>query len=101
MKTISVAKSNTGCPWAGGEVREVARTEVAKLGKLVCWGSATVQFVLRLADGSEVFVKACDQPRDDERWLRKIAKRGRAMWADRAAGWRTTWIDITDAERSS
>jgi hypothetical protein len=92
------ALSNTGCPWPGGATREFSRTDVLALGKLICWGSACTQFIARLVDGTEVFVRACDQG-DDEKWLRKIAKRKRAGWANRSEGWRTTWIEVIDADR--
>lgn len=94
------ALSNTGCPWPGGEQREFARTDVLALGKLVSWGSSCTQFIVRLVDGADVFVRACDQGAD-EKWLRKIAKRASAGGASRSLGWRTTWIDVTDADRSA
>jgi hypothetical protein len=50
-----------------------------------------VQFIVRLRDGREVFVRADKQHKDDERFLRKIAKAVRCWAPDRGAGFRLTW----------
>ena len=94
MKGIEKTLSNTGCPWPGGTEIEFSQADVVQLGKLTCWGSACIQFIVRLADGREVFVRADKQAKEDERFLRKIAKRvPRTGYATRSEGWRTSWID--------
>lgn len=93
MRGNAKALSNTGCPWPGGEVIEFDQADVAQLGKLTCWGSAGVQFVVRLRDDREVFVRADRQSKEDERFLRKLAKPFRGGYADRAMGFRITWGD--------
>jgi hypothetical protein len=99
MRGLEKALSNTGCPWPGGVEVEFQQADVAALGKLVCWGSACIQFIVRLTDGREVFVRADRQAKEDERFLRKIAKRvPKVGYATRGEGWRTSWIDI-DRER--
>ena len=53
-----------------------AKAEIVAFGKYSIRGAqARTQFLVRLADGRELFVKACDQEKGDERYFRKIAKR--------------------------
>jgi hypothetical protein len=47
MLGVEKTLSNTGCPWPGGGTVEFAQTDVARLGKLYCWGSACVQFIVQ------------------------------------------------------
>jgi len=92
MRGLEKTLSNTGCPWPGGVEVEFVQADVAQLGKLTCWGSACVQFIVRLRDGREVFVRADKQSKDDERFLRKIAKPIRRGWAPgRSEGFHTVW----------
>jgi hypothetical protein len=91
MMGIEKALSNTGCPWPGGDVVEFAQGDVVQLGKLYCWGSACVQFIVRLADGREVFVRADKQAKEDERFLRRIARPIRGGGPGRSEGFRTVW----------
>ena len=93
MRGIEKALSNTSCPWPGGAEVMFDQPDVAQLGKLYCWGSACVQFVVRLRDGREVFVRADKQVKDDERFLRRLAKPirfGRSR-VSREEGFRTVW----------
>ncbi len=91
MRGIEKALSNTGCPWPGGAEVEFSADDVAQLGKLRCWGSACVQFIVRLRDGREVFVRADRQATLDERFLRRLARPIHTGWPDRATGFCTTW----------
>ncbi len=91
MHGIQKILSNTGCPWPGGIDVEFAQADVLQLGKLYCWGSAAVSFIVRLRDGREVFVRADKQPKDDERFLRKLAKPIRGWAPSRSEGFRTVW----------
>jgi hypothetical protein len=83
--------SNTGCPWPGGPEVMFARSDIVQLGKLYCWGSACVQFIVRLRDNREVFVRADKQDREDERFLRRLARPIRGWAPDRSEGFRTVW----------
>ena len=83
--------SNTGCPWPGGAVVSFEQADVLQLGKLTCWGSACVQFIARLRDGREVFVRADKQCKDNERFLRKLARPIRSWAPGRSEGFRTVW----------
>ena len=95
VKGLVKALSNTGCPWPGGEEIEFQQADVVAFGKLTCWGSACIQFIVRLADGREVFVRADRQAKEDERFLRKIAKRvPKVGYAMRSEGWRTSWVEV-------
>ena len=58
---------------------------------LRCWGSAVCQYIVRLRDGREVFVRADKQEKVDERFLRKIAKPVRGWAPGRGEGFRTVW----------
>lgn len=93
MRGLEKMLSNTGCPWPGGTKVEFAQADVAQLGKLYCWGSACVQFVVRLRDGREVFVRADKQSKEDERFLRRLAKPIRGWAPSRTEGFRTVWGD--------
>ncbi|HSX23036.1 MAG TPA: hypothetical protein VLE97_09705 [Gaiellaceae bacterium] len=91
MTGIEKALSNTGCPWPGGGEVSFTQADILQLGKLYCWGSSCVQFVVRLRDGREVFVRADRQAKDDERFLRRLAKPIRGWAPGRAEGFRTVW----------
>lgn len=95
MKGLVKVLSNTGCPLPGYEEVEFQQADVAALGKLTCWGSACVNFIVRLVDGRELFVRADRQAKEDERFLRKIAKRvPKVGSASRSEGWRTSWVEV-------
>lgn len=72
----TVASRTTGVegPWPGGGSRSFERSEVVAFGKIRRYGDFLTRYMVRLADGAEIFVKACDQPREDERWLRQLAR---------------------------
>lgn len=90
------ALSNTGCPWPGGEDVEFHQTDMVALGKLSCWGSACIQFIARLADGREVFVRADKQSKEDEKFLRRLARKvPHGGLASRETGWRTSWMVVS------
>src|SRR5438552_3110513 len=91
MYGIEKALSNTGCPWPGGLPIDFEQTDVLQLGKLHCWGSSCVQFIVRLRDGREVFVRADKQSKEDERFLRRLAKPIRGGGAGRTEGFRVLW----------
>ena len=93
MQGIAKSLSNTGCPWPGGDHVSFEQTDVLQLGKLYCWGSACVQFIARLRDGREVFVRADKQSKEDERFLRRLAKPIRGWAPSRSEGFRTVWGD--------
>ncbi len=93
MHGLEKTLSNTGCPWPGGVEVEFAQTDVLQLGKLYCWGSSCVQFIVKLRDGRDVFVRADKQSKEDERFLRKIAKPIRGWAPGCAEGFRTVWSE--------
>jgi hypothetical protein len=90
------ALSNTGCPLPGYEDVEFQQADIAALGKLTCWGSACIQFLVRLTDGRELFVRADKQAKEDERFLRRIARKVPrvGLVVSRSEGWRTCWIEV-------
>ena len=91
MRGLEKTLSNTGCPWPGGAEITFEQADVIQLGKLHCWGSACVQFIVRLRDGREVFVRADKQSKEDERFLRRLAKPIRGWAPGRSEGFRTEW----------
>ena len=93
MHGLEKTLSNTGCPWPGGTAVSFEQSDVLQLGKLTCWGSACVQFLVRLRDGREVFVRADKQSKDDERFLRRLAKPIRSWAPGRSEGFRTVWSE--------
>ncbi len=62
-----------------------------QLGKLYCWGNSCVQFIVRLRDGREAFVRADKQVKDIERFLRRLAKPIRGCAPGRTEGFRVVW----------
>jgi hypothetical protein len=86
--------SNTGCPLPSLVEVEFDQADVVQLGKLYCWGSAGCQFIVRLRDGREVFVNASKQRKDDERFLRRLAKPIRGWAPGRSEGFRTVWSTL-------
>ena len=89
------ALSNTGCPWPGGEVVTFTQADVIALGKLRCYGSACIQFIVKLTDGRDVFVRADSQPKEDEKFLRKLARKVQLIgYPTRDTGWTTTWTAL-------
>lgn len=97
MRGLEKMISNTGCPWPGGATIAFTQADVLQLGKLYCWGSGCVQFIVRLCDGREVFVRADKQSKEDERFLRRLAKPIRGCVVSRAEGFRTVWGPMLEA----
>lgn len=91
MRGIEKGLSNTGCPLPIGAEVSFNAADVLQLGKLYCWGSSCVQFIVRLRNGHEVFVRADKQAKDDERFLRRLAKPLRGGGVGRSEGFRTVW----------
>jgi len=100
MRGLEKVLSSTGCPWPGGVEVTFEQGDVSQLGKLYCWGSACVQFIVKLRDGREVFVRADKQGKDDERFLRRLAKPIRGWAPDRAEGFRTVWGSAVKLEQT-
>jgi diadenosine tetraphosphatase ApaH/serine/threonine PP2A family protein phosphatase len=91
MRGTEKVLMNGGCPYPGGAEVAFDQADVLQLGKLYCWGSACVQFIARLRDGREVFVRADRQAKDDERFLRRLAKPIRGWAPGSSEGFRTVW----------
>lgn len=91
MRGVEKTTSSTGCPWPGGIEVTFTQQDVAQLGKLYCWGSSCVQFVVRLRDDRQVFVRADKQLKEDERFLRRVAKPIRGWAPGREEGFRLVW----------
>jgi hypothetical protein len=70
------AKLNYPAKYPVGPNVTFAKEEIVAFGKYSIRGAqARTQFLVRLTDGRELFIKACDQEKSDERYLRKVAKR--------------------------
>lgn len=91
MRGLEKENSNTGCPWPGGEEVLFKQSDVSQFGKLYCWGSSCVQFLVRLRNGQEVFVRGDKQGKNDERFLRRLAKPIRGWAPGRTEGFRVVW----------
>lgn len=89
-----VASYLNGCPWAGGKHRSFERTEVVAFGKTSRYNDFITRYLVRLADGTELFVKANEQTDEDMKWLRKLAKGFSAGLPDRDAGWTLAWKEV-------
>jgi hypothetical protein len=86
----------TGFPYAGGPDRAFEADEVIAFGKCSAWGSSVIQYWVRLSGGAELMVRACDQDKQAERWLRRLAKLipGHRVSCSRSDGWKLVWVDI-------
>lgn len=97
MRGLARTTSSSGCPLPGDEAVEFTREDVLQLGKLYCWGSSCVQFIVRLRDGREVFARADRQDREEERFLRRLARSIRGWAPGRSEGFRTVWGAVVGA----
>lgn len=61
-------------PWAGGDARAFEPANITAIGKLRRSGDNRVHLVVRLADGTEVFVNASKQSAAESRWLYKAGQ---------------------------
>lgn len=86
-------RTTLGYPYAGGNSVTFAQADVRRFGKVCAWGDATTKFVVELRDGALVCIRACDQEKNEERWLRRIAKPVRVRPASREAGWLIFWSE--------
>jgi len=95
MNGTMKALSNTGCPWPGGDPVSFTQADVIALGKLRCYGSSCIQFIVKLADGRDVFVRADKQSKADEKFLRKLARKVQLVgYPTRNTGWTTNWTAL-------
>lgn len=69
------ARSAAGAAWPGGAVRVFDVDQVRALGKQDLYGSFVTRYVVRLADGAEVFVKLDEQSADEQGWIRRLSRR--------------------------
>lgn len=74
MRGVVAARSSGGVSWPGGAPRVFDLDQVRALGK-PSYGSFVTRYVVRLADGAEVFVMLGEQSADEQAWLRKLARR--------------------------
>jgi len=85
----------TGYPYRGDQAVSFLAADIAEFGKLTTYGDARTCFAVFLRNDPEkkrlIFVKACDQTKDEERFLRKIAKRCIAKNPPRLF-WAWNWI---------
>ena len=70
----TTSTNSTGGPWAGGPERTFESTDIIAIGKLRRGGDSCVHLVVRLADGTEVFVNASKQSAAEGRWLYKAGQ---------------------------
>jgi hypothetical protein len=92
-----VIYTSAGVPYGGGGACTISVRDVAALGKMIARGSqACARFLARQHNGDIVSLRACDQHKDVERWLRRIAKRIDVGYINSwEEGWRLVWSDIT------
>ena len=70
----TIATYTNGHPWPGGGSVSFERNAVRAVGQLRAYNDCVKRYLVRLADGREVFVKLREQAVEaDYRWLREIA----------------------------
>jgi hypothetical protein len=70
----TISTNGTGGPWAGGAERAFEPADVTAIGKLRRGGDNRIYLVVRLVDGTEVFVNAAKQSAAEGSWLYKAGK---------------------------
>lgn len=97
MTGIEAAYTNTGYPYRGGQPVEFSAADIAEFGKLSTYGDNRILFAVFLKNDPEkkrlVFIKACDQTKEEEKFLRKIAKKCPCHAPPRFY-WTWSWIQI-------
>ena len=92
-----VALYYNGCPWAGGGRRCFDRASIQAFGKLIRYNDFVTRYLVRLADGTELFVKGPEQSEDDQKWLRKLGKQLSVTMSPATArdvGFAVAWKEI-------
>lgn len=85
-------------PYAGGEQRSFERADVTAFGKLRRYGSFLTYYLVRLRDGVELFVVGTEQPADDCKWMRRIARGVPTPIGAREVGFAIQWAHLTTPE---
>ncbi len=68
-------RSSTG--WISPDMdarREFSRADVAAFGKARNYNDSRTYFWVRLTDGTMLFVRACDESKEDRKWLVNLSK---------------------------
>lgn len=68
----TIATHTNGHPWPGGARVSFERRDVRALGVLRSYNDFVKRYLVRLADGREVFVQMSAQAEADQKWLRGI-----------------------------
>lgn len=82
-------------PWAGGVIETFEQSDVRAFGKLSRWGDARVHYLVRLADGTELFVNVRKQAAPDEEWLKRLGASVITPRATRDCGWAIAWREVS------
>jgi hypothetical protein len=91
------AKTNTGYPYMDKSVCEAVvfgRDDVKAFGLLCAWGDNVNRYTVELKDGRKLLIRGVDQPKEDLKWLRKLAKTVLVHSVSRETGWTTYWIEV-------
>lgn len=98
LQGVEVKRNSSGTPYPGALKRNFLSTEVVALGKLAFYGDAVTRYLVRLQDGTELFVKACDQEQDAEKWLRKLARKVECPITRRETPVVLTWMTLSEGK---
>ena len=94
--TVALLAQGSRCPYAGGAALDAIHTDVVAIGKLARYGDSVTRYLVRLADGTEMFVKASHHSQSTEAWLRNAARAVKhpGVRLTRDEGWRLIWADV-------
>lgn len=81
-------------PWPGGAAREFTRADVVAIGKVRVYGDFVTRYLVRLADGAELFVNGAELVQEDARWLAKLGRGFTSGLPSREAGWSLRWKEL-------
>lgn len=94
MIGLVAVRTPDGVPWPGGDTQTFDRDDVVAFGKVRVWGDFCTRYLVRLSDGTEVFVNASEQG-DDERWLRREARLLGGHGSVPRGGYALRWREVT------
>lgn len=100
MKAITAIKTNTGCPWAGGEEVTVELSEIKAIGKLSIYGSFVINYVVMTTDERLYFINVSKIKTGllgtpaEAKAIQKAVKNLVAPNPSREVGWATRWQEV-------
>lgn len=89
------AKTHAGFPYPSGVNRRFSAQEVVQLGKFAVHGDRPcVRLIVKLKDGSELFVETPKQNPEEQRWIKNIVTGFSVPSISSIKGWGINWRSV-------